>query len=170
MPLKKLKIGVSACLLGMRFRYDGKCKLDQRVVDMLLDKVDFIPVCPEVECGLPIPRPKMHLEHSSGGTRLKVTEDGRDLTLTMEQWAEGKLDQIERRDFAAFLCKSKSPSCALKSAELLDSRGQLIRHDAAGIFVKLLKRRFPKMLIAEETELKDFVKHLNLDIFTGEKQ
>ena len=46
MPLKKLKIGVSACLLGMKYRYDGTSKLDQRIVDRLLGKVDFVPVCP----------------------------------------------------------------------------------------------------------------------------
>ena len=41
MPLKKLKIGVSACLLGMKYRYDGTDKLDARIVERLMNKVDF---------------------------------------------------------------------------------------------------------------------------------
>lgn len=167
MPLKKLKIGISACLLGMRYRYDGQSKLDRRVVDFLLNKVEFVPICPEVECGLPIPRPKMQLERSVRGTRLKVIDSGEDLTLQMETWGEGKLEQIERRDLAAFLCKSKSPSCALKSAKLFDASGHCMMQNSPGIFVRMLKRRFPKMLICEETELEDFVKHLNLDIFSN---
>ena len=70
--MKKLKIGVSACLLGMKYRYDGTDKLDARIVERLLNKVEFVPVCPEVECGLEIPRPAMRLERGQGGTHLKV--------------------------------------------------------------------------------------------------
>ena len=102
MPLKKLKIGVSACLLGMKYRYDGTDKLDRRIVERLLNKVDFVPVCPEVECGLAIPRPSMRLERGQGGTRLKVIATGEDETRRMEEWAGVKIEQLLRRGVGEF--------------------------------------------------------------------
>lgn len=108
--MKKLKIGISACLIGLKFRYNGESKFSQTIIDRLGSKVDFIPVCPEVECGLTIPRPPMHLEASPRGTRLKVTENSADETMRMTNWAENKLDQLERMGISGFLFKSKSPA------------------------------------------------------------
>ena len=93
--MKKPKIAISACLIGLKYRYDGSSKMDMSIVNALKDKVDFIPVCPEVECGLEIPRPPMHLEASPKGTRLKVTETGEDVTEMMTEWGLGKLDKLE---------------------------------------------------------------------------
>ena len=58
MSRKKLKIGVSACLLGIKCRYDGKAKGDPRIYELLKDKVDLIPICPEFNCGLGIRVPR----------------------------------------------------------------------------------------------------------------
>ncbi|MCD6294805.1 MAG: DUF523 domain-containing protein, partial [Deltaproteobacteria bacterium] len=46
----RIKLGVSACLLGENVRYDGDHKLDRFIRDTLGEYVDFVPVCPEVEC------------------------------------------------------------------------------------------------------------------------
>lgn len=165
MPLKKLKIAVSACLLGMRYRYDGQAKLNKELVNSLYNKVDIIPVCPEVECGLEIPRPKMRLELSSLGTRLKIIDSRQDITLKMEEWAETKIQQLEKKDIAAFLCKSKSPSCALNSASIFTCSGRCVHSKGQGLFTRLLKQKNSKILIKEENDLKDFIKLLNLDVF-----
>lgn len=61
--MEKFKIGISSCLLGEKVRYDGGHKLNTVLKDALLEKhIDYIPVCPEVECGLGVPRKSMHLE------------------------------------------------------------------------------------------------------------
>ena len=62
--MTKPKVAVSACLIGLKYRYDGTSKMNMDFINALKDKVDFIPVCPEVECGLSIPRPPMRLEAS----------------------------------------------------------------------------------------------------------
>lgn len=161
--MKKLKIGISACLIGLKFRYNGESKFSQTIIDRLGSKVDFIPVCPEVECGLTIPRPPMHLEASPRRTRLKVTENSADETMRMTNWAENKLDQLERMGISGFLFKSKSPSCALASAKLMLPGGKRTITEAEdGIFAAMLKRRFPKMIIGEEKDLDEFMRSLGI--------
>lgn len=162
--MKKLKVGVSACLIGLKYRYDGSSKFAKELVEALDGRVDFIPVCPEVECGMATPRPPMRLEVSSKGERLKVIGTGEDKTAEMESWAEGKLEQLERRDVAAFILKSKSPSCALCSAQVFRPDGKVIKEGAKGLFTRLLARRFPGTSIIEDSEpLPDILKKLNLD-------
>jgi len=165
MPLKKLKIGVSACLLGMKYRYDGTDKLDRRIVEQLLNKVDFVPVCPEVECGLEIPRPAMRLERTPGGTRLKVIATEEDMTRKMEEWAGVKIEQLLRRGVAAFLFKSRSPSCGYGNTSVFDSQGRCIVKTSDGLFVRLLRLKCPKMVIGTEDRLEEFIAKLNLDLF-----
>lgn len=165
MPLKKLKIGVSACLLGMHCRYDGGTKLDARIVERLHGRVDFYPVCPETECGLPVPRDPMHLERSRNGTRLRVSATGEDVTMRMQGWADGKLEKIARADVAAFLLKSKSPSCALCSACVRDACGRVVTERGSGLFAAMLRRAFPNMILSEERDFDGFLKKLNLDVF-----
>ena len=165
MPLKKLKIGVSACLLGMKYRYDGTDKLDRRIVEQLFGKVDFVPVCPEVECGLEIPRPAMRLERGQGGTRLKVIATEEDMTRKMEEWAGVKIEQLLRRGVGAFLFKARSPSCGHGNTSVFDSQGRCIVKNADGLFVRMLRLKCPKMVIGTEDRLEEFVAKLNLDIF-----
>ena len=165
MPLKKLKIGVSACLLGMKYRYDGTDKLDARIVERLLNKVEFVPVCPEVECGLEIPRPAMRLERGQGGTRLKVIATGEDETRRMEEWAGVKIEQLLRRGVGAFLFKARSPSCGHGNTSVFDSQGRAVMKTADGLFVRMLRRKCPNMVIGTEDKLDEFIAKLNLDIF-----
>jgi uncharacterized protein YbbK (DUF523 family) len=89
--MKKIKIGVSACLLGEKVRYDGGHKLDLLMKDSLEKYVEFVPVCPEVECGLGVPRKRMHLEGNPESPRLIVTDTGQDLTDFFLNWAEKRV-------------------------------------------------------------------------------
>ena len=109
--MKKIRIAVSACLIGLKYRYDGTSRMNMDIVNTLKDRVDFIPVCPEVECGLSTPRPPMRLETSASGTRIRVIETGEDVTDAMLDWAQNKLDKLERLKIDAYIFKSKSPSC-----------------------------------------------------------
>lgn len=57
----KIKIGVSACVLGECVRFDGGHKRSRFVHRELVKHVDFEPICPEVEIGMPVPRPTIRL-------------------------------------------------------------------------------------------------------------
>ncbi|MHC4779721.1 MAG: 2-thiouracil desulfurase family protein, partial [Planctomycetota bacterium] len=67
---ERIRLGISQCLLGEKVRYDGRHKKDDFVLENLGPLADFVPVCPEVECGLPVPREPMRLEGRPGAARL----------------------------------------------------------------------------------------------------
>ena len=137
MSRKKLKIGVSACLLGIKCRYDGKAKGDPRIYELLKDKVDLIPICPEFNCGLGIPRPPMRLEASPKGTRMKVIETGEDKTEVMRDWINVELKLLERIDIAAFIFKARSPSCGLHGVDLFNKDGRCLGKCGRGLFAAI---------------------------------
>ncbi len=60
--MEKIRLGISACLLGEKVRYDGGHKLDRFLTETLGEYVEYLPVCPEVECGMGVPREAMRLE------------------------------------------------------------------------------------------------------------
>ncbi len=159
---EKIKIGISACLIGFKYRYDGDSRTSSAIIEKLRDKVDFVPVCPEVESGFPVPRPKMHLERTAKGTRLVVTDTREDVTRRMEQWAENKLEQLQKRGIAGFIFQTRSPSCGIASTKVRDASGRIVSEAGFGIFARMLRQRFPKMPVAEEKDLDEFIRSLNL--------
>lgn len=84
---EKIKIGTSACLLGEKVRYDGGHKQDHYITDTLGKYVQWVPVCPEVEYGLPIPREAMRLIGTPEAPRLITNKTGIDHTDGIKTWA-----------------------------------------------------------------------------------
>lgn len=150
MPRKKLKIGISACLMGIKCRYDGCSKPVPMIYELLKDKVDLIPICPEFNSGLGIPRPKMRLEASSRGTRVKVIENGEDKTEILADWIQVELKLLERAGIAGFIFKARSPSCGLRGVELFSPSGKSLGPCGQGLFAAALVKRFPEMTVCEE--------------------
>lgn len=112
---KKIKLGISSCLLGENVRYDGGHKLDKRLKDTLVKFVDLVDICPEVECGLGVPREAMYLDAMQESPRL-ITKNSRiDHTDKMIKWARGRLKQLEKEELCGFVFKSNSPSCGLNN-------------------------------------------------------
>ena len=155
--MTKPKVAVSACLIGLKYRYDGGSKMNMDFINALKDRVDFIPVCPEVECGLSIPRPPMRLEASPAGMRIRVIETGEDVTAAMLDWAQNKLDKLERLGIAAYVFKSKSPSCGWKNVQKFNRSGRCLSASGQGIFAALVKRRFPNIPVIEETDFPELL-------------
>ncbi|HEU4431459.1 MAG TPA: DUF523 domain-containing protein, partial [Myxococcota bacterium] len=58
------RVGISSCLLGNAVRWDGGHKRDRVVVDLLAPVVEWVPVCPELELGMGVPREPVHLERA----------------------------------------------------------------------------------------------------------
>ena len=89
-----VRVGISSCLLGEQVRYDGGHKRDPFLTEELGRHVEFVPLCPEVEIGLGVPRPTLHLERRRGDVRMVVTDSGEDLTERMRVWAQGAAERI----------------------------------------------------------------------------
>jgi len=84
---ERIRLGVSRCLLGEPVRYDGGHARDRYLTDTLSEYVEFVPVCPEVECGFPTPRETFRLVGDASGPRFVTGKTGQDFTDRMTQWA-----------------------------------------------------------------------------------
>lgn len=115
---------VSACLLGVRCRYDGGEQY-LPAVTRLMERYDLVPVCPEMQGGLPVPRPPAEIS----GDRV-LTKDGEDVTEQFRRGAELALETARRFGAERALLKSDSPSCGMErvhdgtfSGKLVPGRG-----------------------------------------------
>ena len=149
-----IKLGVSTCLLGEKVRYDGQHKLNHYLTDMLGKYVQWVPVCPEVECGLPVPREAMHLAGNSDSPRLVTVKTDIDHTNRMQKWCAKKLKELEKENLCGFVFKSKSPSSGLLNVKVFNAKGSPVKN-GVGLFAKAFTERFPLLPVEEEGRLND---------------
>ena len=150
----KIKVGISTCLLGEKVRYDGNSKRDSYLVDVIGPFVEWVPVCPEVECGLPIPREAMRLIGNSDALCLVTIKTQKDITPQMDRWLGGKLGQLESESLCGFVFKTKSPSSAMRDAKIYSSKG-VPSQKGPGIFARAFMARFPNLPVEDEGRLQD---------------
>ncbi|MHB8793136.1 MAG: 2-thiouracil desulfurase family protein [Thermoleophilia bacterium] len=108
---RPLKLGISACLLGEKVRYDGGHKLDEYLIETIGPFVAWVPVCPEVETGLGIPREPMRLVGPASEARLVTLQTRIDQTDRLLEWARERLRELSRKNLCGYVFKSNSPSC-----------------------------------------------------------
>lgn len=151
---EKIKIGVSSCLLGNPVRYDGQHKHDHYITDILGRYFDFVGVCPEVECGLGVPRESMRLVGDPAAPRLLTTRTGTDLTDRMQKWAAGRVAELEREGLHGFIFKSRSPSSGMENVKVYSAKG-MVCGKSPGMFAKAFMVRFPVLPCEDEGRLND---------------
>jgi uncharacterized protein YbbK (DUF523 family) len=125
--MEKIKLGISACLLGKNVRYDGGHKLDRFLTDTLGQYVEYVPVCPEVECGLPVPRESMHLEGDPESPRLVTSQTKQDMTERMISWAKTRAVELEKEVLCGFIFKSDSPSSGMERVRVYNEKGMPVK-------------------------------------------
>jgi uncharacterized protein YbgA (DUF1722 family)/uncharacterized protein YbbK (DUF523 family) len=151
---EKIRLGVSACLLGESVRYDGGHKRDAFLTDTLGPFVTWVPVCPEVEIGLGVPRPPIRLTGRAEAPRLVVEKTGEDLTARMRRWAAGRVRELAALGLHGYVLKRASPSCGLFRVRVYDDDG---RPGAVGrgLYAAALSEALPLLPIEEEGRLAD---------------
>ena len=124
------RILVSACLLGLKVRFDGKEKTNEEVVEKLKN-YDFVPVCPEIFGGLSTPRVPAEIRENK-----VINKEGIDVTSNYVRGAEEVLKLAKKFNVKRAVLKSKSPSCG--KGKIYDGTfsGNLV--DGYGITAKLL--------------------------------
>ena len=153
-------VGVSQCLLGDAVRYDGQSKPNDTVIDELNTLFDLVPVCPEVEAGLGIPRPAVQLTEDPSNPNITGRDDpSLDITLKMHDFCRQKTSELNR--LSGFIFKSRSPSCGLNSTPVYIG-DQPISLTSRGVFARAVVSTFPDMPVIEETE---FIPREYLDAF-----
>jgi len=152
--MEKIKLGISTCLLGKNVRYDGGHKLDRFLTDTLGGYVEYVPVCPEVECGLPIPRESMHLEGDPDSPRLVTTRSKQDMTDRMFQWARKRVIELEKDNLCGFIFKSDSPSSGMERVKVYNEKGMPVKR-GVGMFARIFMEHFLLLPVEEEGRLHD---------------
>ncbi len=154
-----LRIGVSSCLLGARVRFDGGHKKDPFLVGELGRHVEWVPICPEVEAGMGVPREAVRLIRSAGGSkedgiRMVGVQSGRDWTREMYAYSRERVKALECLGLSGYILKSKSPSCGMERVEV-HSRNGFAAKEGRGLFATVLLERFPFLPVEEEGRLND---------------
>ncbi len=150
----KIRLGVSSCLLGEKVRFDGGHKLDRFLTETLGRFVEFVPVCPEVEMGLPTPRETLRLVGDQESQRLVFSKSGEDITEAMTLWAQKRVAELEKEDLCGFVFKSKSPSSGMERVKLYDRNGVPNKH-GVGLFARVFMEHFPLLPVEEDGRLHD---------------
>ncbi|RNC70651.1 MAG: DUF1722 domain-containing protein [Desulfuromonadales bacterium] len=148
-----IKIGVSSCLLGEKVRYDGGHKHDRYITDTLGKFFAFVPVCPEVGCGMSIPREAMRLEATAEGVRLVTNKTFEDKTEQMLAFCRATVVELEQEDLCGFIFKKDSPSSGLFNVKVY-SKG-IPAKAGRGLFADAVTKRFPLLPVEEEGRLHD---------------
>jgi uncharacterized protein YbgA (DUF1722 family)/uncharacterized protein YbbK (DUF523 family) len=149
-----VRIGISSCLLGQEVRYDGGHKKDSLVTGALSHFMTFVPVCPEVESGMPVPRPPVRLVRLGSRIRLVDPKHGVDHTASMASWSEAKVRELSKLDLSGYILKKDSPSCGMERVKVYSSKGPGVR-DGVGLFAQELLRKLPLLPVEEEGRLND---------------
>jgi uncharacterized protein YbgA (DUF1722 family)/uncharacterized protein YbbK (DUF523 family) len=150
----KIRLGISTCLLGKAVRYDGGHKLDRFITETLGRYVEYVPVCPEVECGMPVPRESMHLEGDPESPRLITTKTGIDKTGQMMSWAKMRVVELEKDNLMGFIFKSDSPSSGMERVKVYSEKNMAARK-GIGLFARAFMEHFPLLPVEEEGRLHD---------------
>lgn len=152
--MDKIKLGISTCLLGEKVRYDGNHQLDPFLTGTLSQFVEYVPVCPEVEVGLGVPREPIRLEGDPDAPRLVAVTSRKDLTERMLTWASSRVGELAEEELSGFVFKAKSPSSGLLRVKVYDAKG-IPKKQGVGLFARAFVERFPLLPVEEAERLHD---------------
>ncbi|HOW14372.1 DUF523 and DUF1722 domain-containing protein [Methanosarcina sp.] len=160
------KVVVSRCLEFDHCRYNGNM-ISSPVVAKLKKHVDFLPVCPEVEIGLGIPRNPVRIILDKGDHRLVQPLNGKDVTENMKAFCSNFLDSVE--DVDGFILKFRSPSCGLKDVKVYPSaEGHGVVEKISGYFGGAVLEKYPFLPVEDEGRLRNarIKEHFLTKLFT----
>jgi len=135
-------------------RFDGGHKLDHFLASTLAKYVAYVPVCPEVACGMGVPREAMRLMAPPENPQLVGRRTRADFTPQMAAWARQRVCELEREELCGFIFKSKWPSCGMERVKLYDASGTP-RGTGTGIFARTFMSHFTLLPVEEEGRLND---------------
>lgn len=132
----------SACLLGVNCRYNGKSKINKKVID-LSKRAILIPICPEQLGGLLTPREEAEIRNKK-----VITKSNKDISKYFQRGAKEVLKIAKLYKIKKAILKQKSPSCGYGNIYDGSFRGILIKGN--GITADLLKKNKIKIITKED--------------------
>jgi uncharacterized protein YbgA (DUF1722 family)/uncharacterized protein YbbK (DUF523 family) len=153
-PDLPVRIGISSCLLGEEVRYDGGHQKDAYITGVLARHFTWVPVCPEIEVGMGVPREPVRLTGDAAAPRMVGVASGADHTERMNDFARRRVQDLARRGLSGYILKRASPSCGLERVKVYDPHGVPARA-GAGLFARALTEALPLLPVEEEGRLND---------------
>lgn len=150
-----VRIGISACLLGEHVRWDGGHKRNRFLTDIFGRFVEWVPVCPEVESGMGVPREPIRLVRERGELRMIAEKSGRDYTKMMRAWAKRRVCELAGMGLCGYVLKKDSPSCGMKRVRVYGPRGGPASRSGRGLFAQVLMEELESLPVEEEGRLED---------------
>jgi len=152
--MEKIKLGISACLLGEHVRFDGGHKLDRYLTETLGQWVEYVPVGPEVGCGFDVPRESFRLVGNPEKSQLVTTRSNQDHTDRMTAWAQKRVAEPGKENLCGYIFKSGSPSSGMERVKVSDDNGVPAKV-GVGLFARVFLDHFPLLPTEEEGRLQD---------------
>jgi uncharacterized protein YbbK (DUF523 family) len=156
----KPRVGISRCLLGDDVRYDGTNKRSAAVI-ALGEAVEWVPVCPEVEVGMGVPREPIQLVAHDDGVqsagervRLRGVQSGEDWTARMHDWAHARVAELSAQGISGFVLKARSPSCG-PAGVVVHHADREATPTGRGLFAEALASAIPGLPMTDEEALDD---------------
>lgn len=160
---------ISKCLEHDACRYDGSM-IHSNIVSLLKPYVNFIPLCPEMAIGLPVPREALRLVDIEGSPSLVFSKTGEDVTAKMHQFSMTTYKELDPDTIDGFILKHRSPSCGTGDVRLYKGIGKsdVIPKKMAGLFAAAMIDRFPLHPFENEGRLLNasLRDHFLISIFT----
>lgn len=150
-----VKIGISACVLGDKVRYDGGHKASAFCMQQLAPLVQYVPVCPEMAIGMSAPRPaiRLQLDAEHQVHLVQSNNSAIDHTAAMLAFTEQKLPQLAQ--LSGYIVCAKSPSCGMERVRLFDAKGQQLGKLGVGLYTHQLMQKYPWLPVEEDGRLFD---------------
>lgn len=152
---QQIQIGISACLLGDKVRFDGGHKLSRYCLDELSRVFQYVPVCPEMAIGMGTPRKTIRLVEEEDGIRLRASDDSFDVTESMQLFAEEKTRALDY--LSGYIVCAKSPTCGMERVKLYDGKSGYSRKAGVGVYTQILMQQQPLLPVEEDGRLHDLV-------------
>ncbi len=153
-PDLPIRVGISSCLLGEEVRYDGGHQKDAYITGVLARYFTWVPVCPEMEVGMGVPREPIRLVGDAAAPRLMGVTSGTDHSARMREFAGRRVDELRRRELSGYILKRGSPSCGLERVKVYAGDGPPSR-TGTGLFARALTDALPLLPVEEEGRLND---------------
>jgi len=152
----KIPVGISACLLGEKVRFDGGHKRNEFAAEQLAPFLRYEPACPEMGIGLPTPRPALRLTEGPGENDISLCfSNGLEAPVTekMAVWSQEKVSRL--RHLCGYIVCAKSPSCGMERVRIYQPDNNNNRKVGIGVFTRELMEQMPWLPVEEDGRLHD---------------
>lgn len=151
--MEEIKIGISACLTGQEVRFDKSHKRSNFCMDDLSKFVKYVPFCPEMAVGLPVPRPTIRQIQAGDVIKVSRPDGSMDVAEALQEY--GKKIAQQSDDLSGFVFCAKSPSCGMERVKVYSEEGNLLNNDGIGTFAREIMKHNPLLPCEENGRLND---------------